>query len=146
MVNLAPARPLPDECLRRITHLIVNESEAAFLCGFQVDSYEQAVAAAQRIRDRGPTIVIVTLGTRGACVLSGRQAIHVPAFPVQAVDATAAGDVFCGSLAVALVEGQPLPAAARFASAAAAIAVTRLGAQPSIPTRDEIGQFLDRRS
>jgi ribokinase len=76
------------------------------------------------------------------CVAYGGPPTHVPAFRVTAVDATAAGDVFCGALAVALVEHQPLEQAVRFASAAAAICVTRLGAQPSIPSRHEIERFL----
>jgi ribokinase len=146
MLNLAPARPLAEACLRKLTYLIVNESEAEFLCGFRVDGWEQAVAAAEAIRRRGPAVVIVTLGVQGACVCSGSTPTHVPAFPVTAVDATAAGDVFCGSLAVALVEGKPLTEGVRFASAAAAIAVTRLGAQPSIPGREEIERFLQERT
>lgn len=142
MLNLAPARPLADEYLRKLRYLIVNESEAAFLCGQHVDAPDTALAAGEALRRRGPEVVIVTLGAMGAGICTGATPIHVPAFPVHAVDATAAGDVFCGSLAVALVEGQPLSAAVRFASAAAALAVTRLGAQPSIPTRTEIDEFL----
>ena len=145
MLNLAPARPLPDACLQKLTYLIVNESEAEFLCGARVDSLAAAQAAAQAIRARGPAVVIVTLGSQGACICSNEALTHVPAFAVQAVDATAAGDVFCGSLAVSLVEGLRLAEGVRFASAAAAMAVTRLGAQPSIPRRDEIDRFLRER-
>jgi ribokinase len=145
LFNLAPARPLAEEALRCVSYLIVNESEAEFLSGQPVASWEQAQTAALTIRDRGPAVVIITLGVQGACVLSGPTAIHVPAFPVTAVDTTAAGDVFCGSLAAALVEGQSLTDGVRWASAAAAIAVTRLGAQPSIPWRAEIDRFLSER-
>jgi ribokinase len=145
MLNLAPARPLPDACLQKLTYLIVNESEAQFLSETRVDSLAAAQAAAQAIRAKGPEVVIVTLGSQGACVCAGETPIHVPAFSVPAVDATAAGDVFCGSLATALVEGRPLAGGVRFASAAAAIAVTRLGAQPSIPRREEIDRFLRER-
>ena len=142
MLNLAPARPLSDSCLQKLTYLILNESEAEFLCGFPVDSFARAAEAAQALRARGPQAVLVTLGAQGVCVAAGTSPTHVPAFPVRAVDATAAGDVFCGALAVALVEGKPLNDGVRLASAAAALAVTRLGAQPSIPTRDEIERFL----
>jgi ribokinase len=146
MLNLAPARPIAEGCLRRLTYLIVNESEAEFLCGFPINSLEKAREAAQALRARGPEVVTVTRGARGACVCGGGPLIHIPAFPVTAVDATAAGDVFCGSLAVSLVEGKALAEGVRFASAAAAIAVTRLGAQPSIPSRDEIERFLREHS
>ena len=142
MLNLAPARALPETCLQRLAYLIVNESEAEFLGGGAVDSLERAKEAARALRARGPRVVVITLGAQGACVADDSTVIHVPAFVVQPVDATAAGDTFCGALAVALVEGQPLAQAARFANAAAAIAVTRLGAQPSIPVRQEIEQFL----
>jgi ribokinase len=145
MLNLAPARPLPDACLQKLTYLIVNESEAEFLCGARVDSLAAAQAAAQAIRARGPAVVIVTLGAQGACLCSDEGTLHVPGFAVQPVDATAAGDTFCGSMAAALVEGRPLAEGIRFASAAAAIAVARLGAQPSIPQREEIDRFLRER-
>ncbi len=145
MLNLAPARPLPDACLQKLAYLIVNESEAEFLCGARVDSLPAAQAAAQAIRAKGPDVVIVTLGANGACLCADDTPTHVPAFVVQPLDATAAGDVFCGSLAVSLVEGRALAEGVRFASAAAAIAVTRLGAQPSIPRREEIERFLRER-
>ncbi len=90
--------------------------------------------------------MIVTLGEQGAHVEASRLHVHVPAFPVEPVDTTAAGDVFNGVLAVALAEGKPLLEAVRFASAAAAISVTRWGAQPSAPTRAEIEQFLKQHS
>jgi ribokinase len=142
MLNLAPARRLRESCLRKLSYLILNESEAELLCGFAVDSRDKATHASEVIRRLGPKTVLVTLGAEGACVCAGEGAIHVPAFPVQPVDATAAGDTFCGSLAVALLEGMDLEHSVRFANAAAALAVTRLGAQPSIPQRAEIEQFL----
>ncbi len=142
MLNLAPARAIVEAYLAKLGYLIVNESEAEFLIGFPADSLAAATEAARALRARGPKVVLVTLGSRGVCVCSGDGSAHVPAFAVQAVDATAAGDVFCGALAVLLVEGKPLKEGVRFASAAAAIAVTRLGAQPSIPLRPEIEQFL----
>jgi ribokinase len=146
MLNLAPARTLTEASLKRLTYLILNESEAEFLCGFPVDSLQRAAQAAHALQMRGPQVVLITLGSQGACVAAGGPPVLVPAFAVPAIDATAAGDVFCGALAVALVEAQPLVEAVRFASAAAAISVTRLGAQPSIPTRQETERFLRERS
>ena len=106
LLNLAPAQAIDPQSLRHLAYLVVNESEAEFLCGFAVDCLETARAAAARIRESGPQVVIVTLGARGAWVAEGPRAFHVPALPVKAVDATAAGDVFCGSLAVAMAEGR----------------------------------------
>ena len=142
LLNLAPARALTEASLRKLTYLILNESEAEFLCGFPVDSLQRAAQATQALRARGPQVVLITLGAQGVCVDANGSPTHVPAFVVPALDTTAAGDVFCGALAVSLVEGQPLREAVRFANAAAAISVTRLGAQPSIPTRQETTRFL----
>jgi ribokinase len=148
MLNLAPARALSEAGLRRLTYLVVNESEAEFLCGAPVGSLEQAAAAARELQARGPHVVLLTLGSQGVYAADRDSCTHVPAFAVEGVDATAAGDVFCGALAVSLVEQQnrPLSESVRFASAAAAISVTRLGAQPSIPARHEIEQFLQAHS
>ncbi len=148
MLNLAPARPIPAESLARLHILAVNETEAEFLCGFAVQSQAEVERAADALLARGPRLVVITLGAGGCWVAGslegagGGVRMHVPAFKVQAVDTTAAGDVFCGALAVALCEGRSLLESVRFASAASAISVTRLGAQPSIPTRVEIEAFL----
>jgi ribokinase len=146
LLNLAPARAVTESSLQKVTYLILNESEAEFLCGFPIESFGLAARAAETLRARGPQVVLITLGSQGVCVSSGGTPVHVPAFPVTAVDATAAGDSFCGALATCLVEDQSLVEAVRFASAAAAICVTRLGAQPSIPSRQETGQFLRDRT
>ena len=142
LLNLAPARAISEASLRKLNYLVVNESEAEFLCGFPVDSLPCAARAAEVLRARGPQAVLITIGSQGVCVACDGPPTHVPAFEVPAVDTTAAGDVFCGALAVALVERQPMADAVRFASAAAALCVTRLGAQPSIPTRQEVDRFL----
>ncbi len=144
ILNPAPARPLPDRLLKKVSILTPNETEAELLTGLKVDSEAAAARAADKLRRRGVGTVILTLGARGAFVADGTNEQLVPGFKVKAVDATAAGDVFNGALAVALAEGQPLAAAVRFANAAAAISVTRLGAQPSAPTRREIERFLHR--
>lgn len=142
VLNLAPARPLTDDQLRSLAWLIVNETEAAFLTGKAVTGEASAREAAGLLRKKTGGGVIITLGENGSLVSSGRSTFHVPAFPVKAVDTTAAGDVYCGALAVAFVEGQPVEDAVRFAGAAAALAVTRLGAQPSAPAREAIERML----
>lgn len=145
MLNLAPARPVQAGTLKKLEYLIVNEIEAEFLCGIPVNSEAAIEYAVESLLAKGPKTVILTLGTQGSFIACGDKRKKVPAFKVQAVDTTAAGDIFCGSLAAALVEGKTLEAGVRFASAAAAISVTRLGAQPSTPAREEIEAFLRSR-
>jgi ribokinase len=142
ILNPAPASPLPDELLRLVSILTPNESEAELLTGIPVADVASAELAADGLRARGVKTVIVTLGARGAFVASGEFRGQVPGFKAKAVDTTAAGDVFNGALAVALASKKPLPAAVRFANAAAAISVTRLGAQPSAPRRAEIDKLM----
>ena len=100
--------------------------------------------AAEALLAKGPKTVVLTLGARGAYVAGDGVRALVPGFAVEAVDTTAAGDVHCGALAVALVEGRPLLEAVRFANAAAALSVTKLGAQPSAPKREDIEALLSR--
>jgi ribokinase len=143
ILNPAPARALPDELLCHVSILTPNETEAELLTGIKVDSDSSAAKAASVLRARGVQTVILTLGARGALVASSDASPQlVPGFKVKAVDTTGAGDVFNGALAVALAEEQPLLDAVRFANAAAAISVTRLGAQPSAPSRREIQRLL----
>jgi ribokinase len=142
MLNLAPAGPFDASRLPKLTYLVVNETEAEALCRFAVDSDSEVRQAAGWMRAQGVDTAIITLGARGAYIDGPNFCGTVPAFPVSAVDTTAAGDTFCGALATALVEGCALPEAARFASAAAALCVTRLGAQASIPGRGEIEALL----
>lgn len=145
ILNPAPARPLADDLLRRVTVLTPNEHEAELLTEAPVRDESGARKAAALLRTRGPASVVVTLGERGAYASSPGFEGLVPAFKVDPVDTTAAGDVFNGALAVALAEKVPLAEAIRFAQAAAAISVTRPGAQPSAPARREIEAFLDAR-
>lgn len=142
LLNLAPAQALEDSYLAKLRWLVVNESEAAMLTQLPVESPQEVELAAENLLEKGAKGVIITLGAKGSYVAEGPSRLRVPAFQVKAVDTTAAGDVYCGSLATALVEGQSSNEAVKFASAAAAIAVTRLGAQPSAPYRSEIDQFL----
>lgn len=138
ILNPAPAQALSNSLLRKITLLTPNETEASILTGIEVTDVASATLAARALQKRGARNVIVTLGANGALVATGEEAVWVQGFKVKAVDTTAAGDVFNGALAVRLAEGCPLGEAVRFAHAAAAISVTRPGAQPSIPTRREI--------
>ena len=145
ILNPAPARALPDALLKRVSILTPNETEAQGLTGIRVTGTAAAARAATRLRARGVQTVILTLGARGAWLADRNGSLLIPGFEVKAVDTTAAGDIFNGALAVALAQGQALPAAVRFANAAAALSVTRLGAQPSAPQRADIERFLRRR-
>lgn len=142
ILNPAPARRLPAALLTRVSILTPNESEAELLTGVKIEDETSAAQAAEILLAEGVQTVIVTLGARGAFIASDGVRELIPGFKVQAVDTTAAGDVFNGALATALAEGQMLQDAVRFANAAAALSVTKLGAQPSAPTRAEIDQFL----
>ena len=135
ILNPAPAQALPVELLKLISILTPNETEAELLTGIAVSDEDSAARAAEILRGTGVETVILTMGARGAFVAAASTQELVPGFPVKAVDTTGAGDVFNGALAVTLGEGRPLLEAVRFANAAAAISVTRLGAQPSAPDR-----------
>jgi ribokinase len=142
ILNPAPARPLPDELLRQVAVLTPNETEAELLTGIKIDSDAAAAKAAAALSAKGVRTVMITLGARGVWVADGQVNQLVPGFKVTAVDTTAAGDVFNGALAVALAEEQPLVEAARFANAAGALSVTKMGAQPSAPRRKDILAFI----
>jgi ribokinase len=146
LFNFAPVRNRELPVDGHMTTLVVNEVEAAVLSGHAVSGPDEAMDAAMLLLGYGPELVVVTLGSEGVIVVSNEGRAHVPCFKVEAVDTTAAGDIFCGSFAVARAEGKDPEAAARFASAASAISVTRLGAQPSAPTRAEIEAFLVARA
>jgi ribokinase len=142
MWNVAPARPFDFSYIPKVNILVLNEVEAGFLAGMPVNNEQDAEKAAEKLVSLGVEKVIITLGSKGAFVVTKTEKVSVPAFNVDAIDTTAAGDTFCGALAVALVEGKALKDALTFASAAAAISVTRMGAQPSAPSRKEIEEFL----
>ncbi|MBA7662743.1 Ribokinase [subsurface metagenome] len=142
ILNPAPAQALSDNILRNISILTPNESESELLTGINVETEKDAAAAADALMAKGIETVIITMGPKGAFVATADSKELVSGFSVKAVDATAAGDVFNGTLAVAIAEGKPLKKAVSFANAAAALSVTKLGAQPSAPTREEIDKFL----
>lgn len=145
ILNPAPAQPLSDDILKHISIITPNETEAELLTGIKVEGEQGAADAAKVLLDKGLKIAIVTLGSRGAFVMTSGEQYLIPAFKVEPIDTTAAGDVFNGTLAVALSEGKALKDAVCFASAAAALSVTKLGAQPSAPARKDIDVFLSAR-
>ncbi|WP_112290843.1 ribokinase [Rahnella sp. AN3-3W3] len=142
ILNPAPACELPDELLARVDMITPNETEAEKLTGIKVDNNEDAAWAAKALHDKGIATVIITLGSKGVWLSQNGEGKLVAGFRVKAVDTIAAGDTFNGALVTALLEGKPMDSAVRFAHAAAAIAVTRPGAQPSVPWRKEIDDFL----
>lgn len=141
VLNPAPAAELPEELLRCVSVIVPNETEAAYLTGIEIHDELSAVTAAGKLKSKGAGSVIITMGSRGALVYDG-EAVLIPAHEVNAVDTTAAGDTFCGALCVGIAEGRTLESAARFASAASALAVQKHGAQDSIPTREEAEKML----
>lgn len=149
VLNLAPAQSLPWETLKLVEVLIANETEITLLTGQQVNAVEDARAAATVLHQQGIPKVAITLGAQGAILVTGgengeAQCIYQPAPAVQAVDTTAAGDCFAGALTVALAEGQTPEDALRFAIYASALKVTKFGAQPGLPTREEVEAFQAR--
>ncbi len=137
----APAAKLPDALLQLVACVKPNETEAERLTGIAVTDEASARQAAQRLLECGAQSTIVTLGAKGAVWRGEGKAGFVPAFRVDARDSTAAGDAFSGGLACALARGLPLDEAVRYASLVGALSVTRLGAQPSLPTREEVERF-----
>jgi ribokinase len=144
ILNPAPARELPDSMLRHVSLLTPNEHEAELLTGIKVTNDRTAARACNKLHARGVKTVIITLGARGVFVSDSFKSQRKPGFKVKVVDTTAAGDIFNGALAVALAEGKNTTAAIQFASSAAAISVTRNGAQSSAPSRREIILFARR--
>jgi ribokinase len=143
VLDPAPARSdLPLALYPLIDIVTPNQIEASQLTGLAVTDWDSAAQAADVLRQRGVSTVIIKLGQQGAYCLSGTEAFRVPSFPVTAVDSVAAGDAFNGGLAAALAEGLPLRQATAQASAVAALSVTKAGAQPSLPTQQELRAFL----
>lgn len=142
ILNTAPVQPVSDETYRCVDLITPNEVEAETLTGIHVETEDDACRAAKFFFDKGVKQVIITLGSRGVFVATGSEHRIIPAFRVNAVDTTGAGDAFNGGLATALAEGQDLFSACRFANAVAALSVTKIGTALSMPTREEVDAFL----
>lgn len=142
VLNPAPAFPLSDSLLKNISILTPNETEAEILTGIKVTDIVSAKEAARILYDKGVSTVIITLGSLGALVLHENVFTHVTTLKVNAIDTTAAGDVFNGALVIAITEGKDIIEATKFACKAASLSVTKLGAQASAPYRNEVDSLI----
>ena len=142
ILNPAPPASLPDELLRLTDICVPNETELAALTGQTAATKDDAIRAGRSVLERGPRIVVITLGAAGALIVDGDGIAHLPAASVVALDTAGAGDAFIGTLAVLISAGMPLPAAVHKANAVAALSVTRPGTQASFPTREEVRALL----
>jgi len=143
VLNPAPACPLSDELLSKVAIITPNETEAEMLTGIKVTDKQSAELAARALAAKGIGTVIITMGAQGALLLHGDTYQFFPAPVCQAVDTTAAGDVFSGALVVAILEGKSILEAVPFACQAAALSVCKMGAQVSAPYRDELNAVLN---
>jgi ribokinase len=144
ILNAAPACKLESDILNLVDILVVNETEAEVISGEKIDRIgEEGIIS--MLLDHGAKAVVLTLGKRGCIMKDKNNHYVIPSFDVNTVDTTAAGDTFCGALAAQLGRGNNWEQSLIFATAASAICVTRLGAQPSLPTEDEVSDFLEER-
>ncbi len=142
ILDPAPAQELPEELYGMVDIMTPNQLEASVLVDFPVDTIESAKNASEVLLQRGVDTVIVTLGEQGVFCATGSESFFVPAFSVEAVDTVAAGDAFNGAMAVAIAKGLPLRQAVVWGAAAGALAVTKAGAQPSLPDKETFNDFL----
>ena len=145
ILNPAPARELPNELISLADYLIPNETEVSLLTGLSVNDMNSAEQAARALLGVGAKNVIVTLGSKGALIVTDTQVTHVDSFKVNVVDTTAAGDAFIGGFATALLQDKSLVEAVRYACACGALATTKFGAQPSLPIKEEVESFVSLR-
>ncbi|MBL8062503.1 MAG: ribokinase [Anaerolineales bacterium] len=146
ILNPAPAKTLPAELLANVDILIPNESELSLLAGLPVNDVDSAELAAKEILKQGVKTVIVTLGSKGALLVNASQTTQVDTYKVNVVDTTAAGDAFIGGFASAMLSGKSLSDSVRYGCACGALATTKFGAQPSLPTKAEVDTFIIHRS
>lgn len=138
ILNPAPAQALPPSLMKRLYAITPNRIEAEIISGIKVVDWESAERAAKEINQKGVEIVIITLGAEGALIMEGGNYHRIPATKVETIDTTAAGDVFNGALCVAIIEGKTIVESVEFACKASALATTQMGAQSSIPYRNEV--------
>jgi len=143
ILNPAPAQSLPSSLLAAVDYLVLNETELSLLADTPIHSISEAVAAARALVDAGS--VIFTMGARGSLLITQQDALHIPAFDVDAIDTTAAGDAFIAGFATSLAEGQSMEQAICWGNAAGGLATTILGAQPSLPHRHDVYQLVQSR-
>jgi ribokinase len=143
ILNPAPAQTLSDELLNKVTYLTPNETEAEILTGIKVNSLADAKKAGKALLAKGVENIIITLAKEGALIVNQSGTIHVPGYPVEPIDTVAAGDSFNGALAVGILNKKPLQDAVKFANAVGALTVTKEGAIPSLPSLEDVAQFIE---
>ena len=138
VLNAAPATPIDSSVLKKVDCLVVNEVEASYYCGAEIRDRASAEQQIEALRAKCGRLVIITLGVQGSVIYDGQRLEFIPAKKVEAIESTGAGDSYIGAFSVRLLEGEDCFSAARFAAEAAAITVTGIGAQPSMPTREQL--------
>ena len=144
LLNPAPAHQIPVELMNLVDIIVPNETETEFLTGCRLTDMETIKSAARHLLAESAPTVILTLGDQGALLATAEDIQLFPSYSVKAVDATAAGDAFCGTLAVSIARGDSWESAVNFANAAGALTVTKLGAAPSIPMREQVIELIER--
>lgn len=144
ILNPAPAYPVSSDFFEGLYCLVVNETEAETFTELPVEDVASAKEAGRQLLREGIPVVVITLGAKGALLLTDERAVHVPAHKVDVVDTTAAGDAFVGGLAVGLLRGLDVVEAVRYATCAGTLATTVLGAQTSLPSADQVDELYER--
>jgi ribokinase len=144
-LNPAPAKALPEELISLTDYLIPNETELSLLSGMEVNDNSSVERAAKSLLARGVRNVIVTLGSKGALIVTSTQITRIESYRVNVMDTTAAGDAFIGGFAFSLLQNKSPGEAVRYACACGALATTKFGAQPSLPTKEEVERFMSLR-